>query len=475
MDHFSRPQNCPGMYFQYHVYADLGEAAGLRDQVPDEPKVHGPGNVGISSRWWYLPGMYTPSVQQCRCCLGKEGAGIKLTRRMAEAQHGPKIQSTGELYRIPYVGSSQDEAKVCIRWPLYAHGQFGFSSEGVHMLELNDQEVDSLKIIWLTTSVEKQQYSGRGDHYHWKKTGLSRARYREITITPDRLPTARAKAAFEFLLAHNAYYKYFYDKQKSLSANQNSMNISSYDLFVVEKGIECAMFPHLYPTTDFTDTAILDHYQKRTGDRNNRVCSIGQSFTRKVLSSVRVYAEQRDLAFFLYEKHLAMKYFMAHVRAQKIGVTGDVMTRDNQGSTGYWEITQDALADLVRVMLIRCFDEEKHPQLYRHCRNLRGEFWVCAFPNVFITITAAEWKFPLPQFMAGYMYCCFAGAYLTALHMYFLVRCLWNFLANKQGHRFFVVQEWVMKTEYSRILSSDASSARGLWISYCMFYISSFG
>ena len=27
----------------------------------------------------------------------------------------------------------------------------------------------------------------------------------------------------------------------------------------------------------------------------------------KVLSSVRVYAEQRGLAFFLYEKHLAMK------------------------------------------------------------------------------------------------------------------------------------------------------------------------
>ena len=61
-----------------------------------------------------------------------------------------------------------------------------------------------------------------------------------------------------------------------------------------------------------------------------------------------------------------MKYFMAHVRAQKMGLTGDVLTRDNQGSTGYWEITQDALADLVRVMLTRCFDKEKYPQLYVH-------------------------------------------------------------------------------------------------------------
>ena len=32
--------------------------------------------------------------------------------------------------------------------------------------------------------------------------------------------------------------------------------------------------------------------------------------------------------------------------------------------------------------------------------------------------------------------------------MYFLVRCIWRFLCNRYGHRFFVVYEWVMKTEY---------------------------
>ena len=32
--------------------------------------------------------------------------------------------------------------------------------------------------------------------------------------------------------------------------------------------------------------------------------------------------------------------------------------------------------------------------------------------------------------------------------MYYLVRCMWMFLANKFGTRFFVVFEWVMKTEY---------------------------
>ena len=98
------------------------------------------------------------------------------------------------------------------------------------------------------------------------------------------------------------------------------------------------MCPILYPTADFTDTGIMEHYYHRTGDATNRVCSIGLSWTRKVLSSVRVFGEQRDLSFFLYEKHLATKYFNAQNRAKAMGVTGDIMTRDSQTSTGYWGI-----------------------------------------------------------------------------------------------------------------------------------------
>jgi hypothetical protein len=52
------------------------------------------------------------------------------------------------------------------------------------------------------------------------------------------------------------------------------------------------------------------HHQDKYGDSTNRVVSIGLSWTRKVLSSVRVYGEQRDLAFFLYEKHMAHKFSM---------------------------------------------------------------------------------------------------------------------------------------------------------------------
>ena len=184
------------------------------------------------------------------------------------------------------------------------------------------------------------------------------------------------------------------------------------------------------------------------GDETNRICSIGRSWTRKVLSSVRLYGEHRSLSFFLYEKSLAMKYFYAQDEGKKRGITGDVLTRDSQTSVGYWEITQDALSDLVRVMLSRCFDSEKYPELYNHCRNLRGQVWLCAFPNLFITIAPAEWKFPRPYFLQPYISSLLAGTYILALHMYYLVRCIWLFIANRSGHKYFTVYEWCLKTEY---------------------------
>ena len=109
----------------------------------------------------------------------------------------------------------------------------------------------------------------------------------------------------------------------------------------------------------------------QTEDTSSRVVSIGLSWTRKVLSSVRAYGERRDLTFFLYERHLAEKHFAAQCRAQDMGITADILTRDSQGSSSYWDIVHDSLADLVRIQLERCFDKENHEELYEHCREQR--------------------------------------------------------------------------------------------------------
>ena len=81
---------------------------------------------------------------------------------------------------------------------------------------------------------------------------------------------------------------------------------------------------------------------------------------------------------------------------QRMGITADVLTRNSQASQGLWEIVQDTHADLVRVMLLRCYGQEQYPTLYNHCRNLRGEVWLCAVPNLFCAIARSEWKFSWP-------------------------------------------------------------------------------
>jgi hypothetical protein len=316
--------------------------------------------------------------------------------QQAPAENPNKVSKTGQLYRIPRLAAPGASARdlnwaaECVTWPRYLHGEFSLQhTTGVGMLELTEEETRALQIVVLRTEVKPQRF-GAAHQVNWKKVGLSRAYFQKNLVHEGSMPTPRAAAAFRFLMAHNRYYATFSEMQGGLLQAKQSLNLTSYALFILHPGIECAMFPVLYPTTDFTDTGInnriMQHYKAGSGDDTHRVISIGQSWTRKVLSSVRVYGEQRDLPFFLYEKTLAQKFFNAHVRAKQHGVTGDVMVRDSQASSGYWDIVQDALADLVRIMLVRCYDEEKYPKLFQHVRDLRGQVWLSAFPNLFITI-----------------------------------------------------------------------------------------
>ena len=296
--------------------------------------------------------------------------------------------NTREMYRAPRVcgsGVAQgDHAQCSLEWPRYCHGEFrhrlqhGWRFAAPCMLELSCDEIRALRVITLRVKVAKERYGGP-HHFNWKKVGLSMAVYKEGRFDEDAMPTARAKAAYRWLRRENRYYEAHCVEQARRVAAGQSLWLSSYDLFVAQRGIECAAFPHLYPTTAFTDTGLLEYYQETTQDATNRVCSIGQSWTRKVLSSVRAYGESNALAFYLYERHLAHKFFFAHSRGQKYGVTADVMCRDSQLSAGYWEVVQDANADLVRVMRDRCFDEKyAGGKLHRQVRENRGQVPQCS-------------------------------------------------------------------------------------------------
>ena len=125
------------------------------------------------------------------------------------------------------------------------------------------------------------------------------AYFREQRITEDTMPTPRAKAALSYLLTSNKYYKAFFDMHQRILDSGEHRTISSFDLFINHTGIECAIWPWLYPQTKFSDTGLYAHYKDETGDDTSRIVSIAESWTRKVRSSVRVFSEQRGFGILL--------------------------------------------------------------------------------------------------------------------------------------------------------------------------------
>jgi len=69
--------------------------------------------------------------------------------------------------------------------------------------------------------------------------------------------------------------------------------------------------------------------------------------------------------YFAQEFRKAAQYGLHHPALGMGGAAGGMLggARDCQASDGNWEIVQDSLADLVRVMLARCYDEKNHKGL----------------------------------------------------------------------------------------------------------------
>ena len=146
-----------------------------------------------------------------------------------------------------------------VTWPQYRYSCYDDSwTSGECMLSLSEDDCSALQIVVLRTNSCMEKFSARGapHHMNWKKTGLSRAHFKDKLVDEKSMPSLKAKAAFRYLMKHNHFYKTFQQMQVGIIKSQGARNISSYDLFILFDGIECAMFPVLYPNTDFTDTGV---------------------------------------------------------------------------------------------------------------------------------------------------------------------------------------------------------------------------
>ena len=159
----------------------------MRHLIPDDPVEHSDGAVGVSSRWWYLSGMYHPESHCGACAKPEEApAGESFLDRMrrvrqrkyeaagstsARGESGQSAVASKELYRVPCVDLSARHllSSNCIFWPRYSQGAFVLMDKpGVSMLELTEEESRALTIVVLITKTKSQTY-GAAHHANLKK------------------------------------------------------------------------------------------------------------------------------------------------------------------------------------------------------------------------------------------------------------------------------------------------------------------
>jgi len=176
--------------------------------------------------------MYKPVVFCNRCTRPPPGmsAGALASKRLREAgariwrgrggnvrrpptAPPPKtilkpVDKTQQLYRVPRIRMEGDEklwSEECVTWPRYRYGHYAMDNTGgTSLLELEPEEAKALRIVCLFTQKRAEKFFKEATHHqNWKKVGLSRAKFNDVLVEERSMPSAKAKAAFRFLMDHN--------------------------------------------------------------------------------------------------------------------------------------------------------------------------------------------------------------------------------------------------------------------------------
>ena len=232
------------------------------------------------------------------------------------------------------------------------------------------------------------------------------------------------------------------DQSRFLSLQ--SRQISTFILLLKMKGVECAVWPWLFPVPRLCDTALRE---SEAGAEFSRP-SLRHSFCLKVRSSVSAYVHEAKWVFFLYDVVRARSFYQHCLIAKIKKIDVACTVRNEAMSEQYWRKEQDLCADMVRVMLERSHRRVAgYEAVYEHCvAGLEKES--LAFPNCFITLSFAEWKFPCASWMRPHLSSLPEGSGLQTLHIYELVVGILRPLLQHKGRFWETVVEHVLRVEF---------------------------
>ena len=142
------------------------------------------------------------------------------------------------------------------------------------------------------------------------------------------------------------------------------------------------------------------------------------------------------MAFYLFDVFGARSFYQHCILARRRGLDVVCTIRNEAMSEQYWRKERDLCADLVRIMHHRSSRSvAKYEDYHKFCHTLVA-FEPLTFPNVFMTLTFAEWKFPSPFWMRSHLASQPEGSALQTLHIYEVVMGVLRKLLRMQKCRF---------------------------------------
>ena len=300
----------------------------------------------------------------------------------------------------------------------------------------------------------------RGPSFNYKKMCITRGRW-EKELAEDRCTSAKAKAAGKWLYKNNMTYRQFYKMHKSIlvsykKGTRSTLYEKTSNLLISEQlyGLEVAAWPLLYPWARYGDTDIRSRLVDGGSGTAAQHYSGKQSYIRKLLSRCKAYEQEFHLIFYLHDAFFARMLTTKMNVADRQGVTVDITADSSIQSESYWRHEQDITADIVRQMSLLCRRSVPGDEIHAYQNSLmfQGHDTPLEFPNLFITISPAEWKHPKHcSAKAYYPHRGHDTACFSSIHMYELIRgTMLTILTEANSEWFTKVFHYVMRLEFQK-------------------------
>lgn len=203
-------------------------------------------------------------------------------------------------------------------------------------------------------------------HGYRQKDGFCRVTWCEQSVD-DKISELEPSSRLKCMLAYRylttspiSRYNHFILLREQHINSGKQLNMYDYS---ENNGIECALWPHLYPFHEWCETRL-------TGNTTRQSAKI--SFCCKILSEILDYSLDYDLLQFVYDRWLFTTVSGAISSARQFDTSAPTSLSSKTFSIEYWRWQHRYLIDAVRQY---------------------------GYPDVFITISPYEWTFPTPKWL----------------------------------------------------------------------------